>query len=61
MTRMDKSSIVTIWTNSKLGISTVSMDFDVSSVEGEAQIQEYMQVQQVSNDTDPLMWWKQHQ
>jgi hypothetical protein len=36
-----------------LGITTTSMDFDVSSVE-------YMEVQQVSNDTDPLMWWKQH-
>ena len=44
-----------------LGISTTSMDFDVSSVEGEAQIQVSMQVQQVSNDTDPLMWWNQHQ
>ena len=27
-----------------LGISTTSMDFDVSSVEGEPQLQEYMQV-----------------
>ena len=44
-----------------LGISTSSMDFDVSSVEGEAQLQVYMQVQQVPNDTDPLMWWNQHQ
>ena len=44
-----------------LGMSTASMDFDVSSVEGEAQLQAYMQVQQVSNDTDPLMWWNQHQ
>ena len=44
-----------------LGMSTASMDFDVASVEGEAQLQTYMQVQQVSNDTDPLMWWKQHQ
>ena len=43
-----------------LGMSTASMDFDVSSVEGEAQLQTYMQVQQVSNDTDPLMWWKHH-
>ena len=34
-----------------LGMSTVSMDFDVSSVEGEAQLQAYMQVQQVPNDT----------
>ena len=33
------------------------MDFDVSSGEGEVQLQEYMQVQQVPNDTDPLMWW----
>jgi len=44
-----------------LGMSTASMDFDVSSVEGEAQLHAYMQVQQVPNDTDPLMWWKQHQ
>jgi hypothetical protein len=39
---------------------TTSMDFDVSSVEGEVQLQEYMQVQQVPNDTDPLVWWKHH-
>ncbi len=44
-----------------LGMSTVSMDFDVVSVEGEPQLQAYMQVQQVPNDTDPLMWWQQHQ
>ncbi len=44
-----------------LGISTASMNFDVSSVEGDAQLQAYMQVQQVPNDADPLMWWKQHQ
>jgi hypothetical protein len=44
-----------------LGMSTTSMDFDVASFEGKAQLQAYMQVQQVSNDTDPLMWWKQHQ
>jgi hypothetical protein len=44
-----------------LGMSTASMDFDVASVEGEAQLQEYMQVQQVPNDTGSLMWWKQHQ
>jgi hypothetical protein len=43
------------------GMSTTSMDFDVGSVEGEAQLQAYIQVQQVSNDTDPLMWWNQHQ
>jgi hypothetical protein len=44
-----------------LGMSTASMDFDVASVEGDAQLQAYMQVQQVPNDTDPLMWWKQLQ
>jgi hypothetical protein len=37
-----------------LGMSTTSMDFDVASVEGQAQLQAYMQVQQVPNDTDPL-------
>ncbi len=35
-------------------MSTSSMDFDVASVEGQAQLQAYMQVQQVPNDTDPL-------
>jgi hypothetical protein len=44
-----------------LGMSTTSMDFDVASVEGEAQVQAYMEVQQVSNDTDSLMWWNQYQ
>jgi hypothetical protein len=43
-----------------LGMSTTSMDFDVTSVEGESQLQTYMEVQQVTNDTDPLMWWKQY-
>jgi hypothetical protein len=38
-----------------LGMSTTSMDFDVTSVEGEVQLQAYMQVQQVTNDTDPLI------
>ncbi len=37
-----------------LGMSATSMD--VASVEGEGQLQAYMQVQQVPNDTDPLMW-----
>ena len=37
------------------------LDFDPSSLEGETQLQTYIQVQQVFNDTDPLMWWKQHQ
>ena len=44
-----------------LGMSATSMDLDVASVEGEGQLQAYMQVQQVTNDTDPLMWWKHHQ
>ncbi len=44
-----------------LGMSTASMDFDVASVEGEDQLQAYMQVQQVPNDTDPLMWEAQLQ
>jgi hypothetical protein len=44
-----------------LGMSTTSMDFDVASVEGEDQLQAYMQIQQVPNDTDPLMWSKQYQ
>jgi hypothetical protein len=43
-----------------LGMSTTSMDFDVSSVEGESQFQTYIQVQQVPNDTDPQIWWKHH-
>ncbi len=37
------------------------MNFDRSSLEGETHLQAYMKVQQVSNDTDPLVWWKQHQ
>ena len=37
------------------------MNVDVSSVKGEVQLQVYMQVQQVTNDTDPLMWWKHRQ
>ena len=44
-----------------LGMSTTSMDLDVSSVEGETHLQAWTEVQQVPNDTDPLMWWKQHQ
>jgi hypothetical protein len=42
-------------------MSTSSMDFDVAPVEGETQLQTYMQVQQVPNDTDPLMWWNHYQ
>jgi hypothetical protein len=43
------------------GMSTTFMKSDMSSVEGEVQLQAYMKVQQVSNDKDPLMWWKQYQ
>jgi hypothetical protein len=37
------------------------MDVDPSSVNGETELNAYMRVQQVANDTDPLMWWKKHQ
>ncbi len=37
------------------------MDVDPCSVNGETELNAYMRVQQVVNDTDPLMWWKQHQ
>jgi hypothetical protein len=57
-TRMEKSSIVSIWTNSWVSTSVTSMYFDVSSVEGVTQFQAYIcpKVQQVTNDTDALMW-----
>ncbi len=35
------------------------MDVDVDSVESE--LNTYTRVQQVPLDTDPLMWWKQHE
>ena len=44
-----------------LGVSSTSMDVDPSSVNGETELNAYIRVQQVANDTDPLMWWKQHQ
>ncbi len=44
-----------------LGVSSTSMDVDPSSVNGETELNGYMRVQQVVKDTDPLMWWKQHQ
>jgi hypothetical protein len=46
-----------------LGVSSTSMNVDPSSVNGETELNAYMRVQQVSNDTDPLRvkWWKQHQ
>ena len=34
------------------------MDVDVDSVESELNV--YTRLQQVTLDTDPLMWWKQH-
>ncbi len=37
------------------------MDVDPSSVNGETELNAYMRMQQVSNYTDPLMWWKKHQ
>jgi hypothetical protein len=36
------------------------MDVDPSSVNGETELNAYMRVHQVSNDTDPLMWWNQY-
>jgi hypothetical protein len=44
-----------------LGVSSTSMDVDPSSVNGETDLNAYIRVNQVTNDTDPLMWWKQHQ
>ena len=44
-----------------LGVSSTSMDVDPSSVNGETELNTYVRVQQLANDTDPLMWWKQHQ
>jgi len=43
-----------------LGVSSTSMDVDPSSVNGETELNAYMRMQQVANDTDPLMWWTQH-
>jgi hypothetical protein len=61
MSRMEKSGIVARFRTNSWVFSTTSMDFDVSSVQGETHCQDYMQVQQIPNDTDPLMWWKQYQ
>ena len=44
-----------------LGVSNTSMDVDPSSVNGETELNAYLRVHQVDKDTDPLMWWKQHQ
>ena len=44
-----------------VAVSRTSMDVDPSSVNGETELNAYMRVQQVANDTDPLMWWTQHQ
>ncbi len=37
-----------------LGVSSTWMDVDQSSVNGETELNAYMRVQQVPNDTDPL-------
>jgi hypothetical protein len=47
--------------NDLLGVSSTSMDVDPSSVNGETELNAYMRMQQVTKDTDPLMWCKQHQ
>ena len=44
-----------------LFLSSTWMDVDPSSVNGETELNAYMRVQQVSNDTDPLMGLKKHQ
>jgi len=44
-----------------IGISSKSMDVDPSSVNGETELNAFMRVQQVAQDTESLMWWKQHQ
>jgi hypothetical protein len=44
-----------------LGVSSTSMDVDPSSVNGETELNAYIRVQQVTKDTDSLMWWNQHQ
>ena len=42
--------------------SHTSIDVDPSFVSGETELRNaYVRVQQLSNDTDPLMWWKYHQ
>ncbi len=45
----------------RLGASSTSMDVAPCSVNRETELNAYMRVQQEFNDTDPLMWWKQHQ
>jgi hypothetical protein len=52
-----KTSVV----RTKSLVSSTSIDVDPSSVSGETELNAYIWVQQVSNDTDPLMWWKYHQ
>ena len=36
------------------------MDVGPSSVNGETELNAYMRVQQVANDTNPLVWWKKY-
>ena len=45
-------------TRSDLLVGSTCMDVDVDSVE--AELNAYTRVQQVTLDTDPLMWWKHH-
>jgi hypothetical protein len=50
------------WKDDALGYLSIELkSFYVQPTQGEGQLQAYMQVQQVPNDTDPLMWWKKHQ
>ena len=47
-----------------LGFSSTSLDVDPSSVRGETELNAFVLGDQtcvLSNDTDPLMWWKQLQ
>ena len=58
----DNKNFPSFWAlNDLLGVSSTSMDVDPSSVSGETELNAYMRVQQLSNDTDPLVWCKQHQ
>jgi hypothetical protein len=41
-----------------LVVNNTSMNVDPSSVNGETELNAYMWVQQLSNDTEPLKWWK---
>ena len=55
--RMDESTNLAIWMTSYVSVTHQWM----SSVTGETDLNAYMPVQLLSNDTDPLMCWAQHQ